>query len=85
MKLFVYSIFDSRAGQYLTPTFESSDAVAARNFSHAVATSGSILTSHRFDFSLVRIGVFDVDSGEIDSYSHSDFELILRGADVDVH
>lgn len=80
----VYSIYDRRAGQYLTPTFEQSDPVAVRNFVHAVMTSGTILTSHRSDFDLFQIGSFDSDSGELLSFRPADFELVCRGGDIDV-
>lgn len=60
----VYSIRDSRTG-FLHPTFEVNDAVAARNFSHAVQQSDSVLFTHASDFSLFRIGTFEEDTGRL--------------------
>lgn len=60
----VYSIRDSKIG-FLYPTFEVNDAVAARNFSHAVQQSDSVLFTHASDFSLFRIGTFEEDTGRL--------------------
>ena len=42
MKFGVYAIRDSKSG-FMTPTFEPNDAVAMRNFTHAVFNSSSVL------------------------------------------
>lgn len=62
----VYAMKDARLG-WLQPTFEPNDEVAFRNFEHAVQTSGTIMTSHKTDFSLYKIGTFDTESGLINS------------------
>lgn len=64
MKFNVYSIRDIKTG-FLSPTFEINDAVAVRNFSHAVQQSGSVLFTHASDFQLFHIGTFDSDSGKL--------------------
>lgn len=64
MKLNVYSIRDSKTG-FLSPTFEINDAVAMRNFEHAVVNSDSVLFSHARDFDLFKIGTFDSDTGRL--------------------
>lgn len=64
MKFNVYSIRDSKTG-FLSPTFEVNDAVAMRNFEHAVVNSDSVLFSHARDFDLYKIGTFDSDTGKI--------------------
>lgn len=64
MKFNVYSIRDSKTG-FLSPTFEVNDAVAMRNFEHAVENSDSVLFSHARDFDLYKIGTFDADTGKI--------------------
>lgn len=66
MILNVYAMKDSRSG-WLNPTFEANDQIAVRNFTHAVQTSGTVLTSHKQDFSLYQIGTYDTDSGLINS------------------
>lgn len=79
MNLGVYTIKDKKVG-YLNPTFEQNDEVAARNFVHAVQTSGTILTSHREDFALYRLGMFDTQVGR---FTLGDVpELVIDGGDV---
>lgn len=77
----VYAMHDRLAG-YLTPTVEINDAVAMRNFEHAVLTSNSIINSHSDDFNLCKIATFDSNSGEIKSVFP--VEVILTGAAVQV-
>lgn len=62
MKYGVYSINDSLTG-FLSPTFELNDAVALRNFEHAVVSSPSLFTSHPEHYTLYRIGSFDSTTG----------------------
>lgn len=65
MKMFIYSIRDFKTG-FLAPTVEPHDAVAQRNFEHAVLQSEQTLFfSHPEDYALFRIGSFDTDTGEI--------------------
>lgn len=75
----IYSIRDARTG-FLHPTFEVNDAVAARNFEHAVVNSDSVLFSHASDFSLYRLGLFDEESGQITPDPMPVF--VINGADV---
>lgn len=60
----IYAIRDVKAG-FLSPTFESADAIAIRNFSHAVINSSDVLKTFAGDFSLYRLGTYDTDSGVI--------------------
>uniref|UniRef100_A0AAU8B2K7 Nonstructural protein n=1 Tax=Dulem virus 139 TaxID=3145616 RepID=A0AAU8B2K7_9VIRU len=64
MNFKVYSIRDVKTG-FMSPTFEINDAVAMRNFEHAVQNSGTVLFTHAGDFSLFCIGTFDSDSGRL--------------------
>lgn len=64
MKFNVYAMRDTHTG-YMTPTFEINDAVAIRNFEHAVQSSGSVLSSHAIDFDLYRIGLYDTETGRL--------------------
>lgn len=64
MKFNVYAIRDVHTG-FLSPTFEINDAVAMRNFSHAVQQSESVLFTHASDYSLFRVGSFDSDTGRL--------------------
>lgn len=58
----VYAMRDVKTG-FLTPSFDSNDETAIRNFSHAVINSDSIIFSFAQDFSLYRIGSYDSDTG----------------------
>lgn len=64
MICYVYAIRDAKAG-FLSPTFETADAIAIRNFSHAVINSTDVLKTFAGDFSLYRLGTYDTDSGVI--------------------
>uniref|UniRef100_A0AAU8B7G6 Nonstructural protein n=1 Tax=Dulem virus 106 TaxID=3145583 RepID=A0AAU8B7G6_9VIRU len=64
MNIKVYAIRDICTG-YMTPTFEINDAVAIRNFEHAVTSVDSVLRSHASDFDLFRIGQYDSDTGRM--------------------
>lgn len=61
----VYSIFDSAAAVFTSPTIDISDASAIRAFKQALANPGSIMNFKPEDFSLYQIGSFDVETGVI--------------------
>lgn len=63
MILGVYAMRDVHTG-FLTPTVEQNDAVAMRNFQHAIL-SGGVLSTHSADFALCRLGSYNSDSGEL--------------------
>ena len=77
MKLGVYCIKDCKVG-WLTPTVDSNDATAARNFVHAMKNTNSILYTHSKDFDLWKIGEFDSDTGVISGILPC--ELVFEGA-----
>lgn len=59
----VYSIRDMKSG-FLAPSVEVNDAVAQRNFEHAVLNSEqSLFFSHPEDYVLMKIGEMDSDKG----------------------
>lgn len=65
MKFGVYSIRDFKSG-FLAPTVEVNDAVAQRNFEHAVLNSEqSLFFSHPEDYALYKIGELDSDKGQL--------------------
>lgn len=80
MLLGVYAMRDVHTG-YMTPTVEQNDAVAVRNFSHAVQ-SGGVLTTHAADFALCRIGSYDTDAGTL---IPQPIAVIISGKDVIDH
>lgn len=75
----VYAIRDVRSG-FMTPAVEPNDAVAHRNFAHAVQNSESILFTHSSDFTLFKIGTYDSDSGKITPLEL--IEVVCSGTDV---
>lgn len=79
MKFGVYSIQDLKTG-FMSPTYELNDAVAMRNFEHAVRNGDSVLFSHAADFRLMKIGTFDSDSGRLEPLDL--VTVILDGKDV---
>lgn len=80
MKFGIYCIQDLKS-TYMTPTVDQSDATAIRNFDHAVRNAGSILTSHKDDFRLMKLGEFDSDSGEIVPSLPS---IVIEGKDIEL-
>lgn len=63
----VYSIRDVKSG-FMTPTVEVNDAIALRNFAHAVQNTDSVLFTHFKDFALYKLGTFDSETGAIGSF-----------------
>lgn len=70
----IYVIKDARSG-FMTPTFDINDAIAARNFEHAVMNSDSVLFSHAKDFSLYCLGQYDPASGQITPFDTPQFVI----------
>lgn len=60
----VYSIRDAKTG-FMTPTIDSNDASATRNFFHAIVNSETVLRTYSADFDLYCLGHFDSDSGQL--------------------
>lgn len=60
----VYAMRDSLSG-FMQPTIEQNDAIAVRNFRHAVLNPDSVLFSSAKDFDLCKLGSFDTSSGLI--------------------
>lgn len=77
MNFGLYAIRDVKTG-FMTPTIENSDEAAARNFTHSVVNSDTILYSFAQDFSLYKIGTYDSDSALVTPISP--IQLILEGA-----
>lgn len=77
----VYSIFDSAAGVFTAPTIDISDASAVRSFQQAIANSGSIMNFKPDDFSLYQVGSFNVETGELESWSPP--SRLIVGSDGD--
>lgn len=81
MKFNIYCFYDMVDQSYSTVHLENKDAVAIRNFQYAIQTSNTILSHRREDFKLMKIGIFDSDTGIIDPILNP--ELIFKGEDVE--
>lgn len=64
MILRMYAMRDRLTG-YMSPTVEQNDAVAVRNFRHALVTTNSILRSSPADFDLCYIADYDSENGMV--------------------
>lgn len=70
MILNVYSVFDSKLASFGRPWYEMTDASAIRVFSDAVNDNSNPANQwykHPEDFSLYKLGVFNDESGEIET------------------
>lgn len=76
MKLGVYVVRDVKS-TFMTPTVDQNDSVAVRNFAHAIMTSGSVISSHKEDFELYKIGEYDNETGFIVPFDVR--ELVAEG------
>lgn len=64
MILGVYAMKDNLSG-FLSPTFESNDDVAMRNFAYAISHKDTLLYAQKKDFDLYKIGEYDTDTGHL--------------------
>lgn len=67
MKLFVFSVFDSKAAFFGNPICDQRVASAVRSFTDACnASDDNGFTKHPEDYSLFILGEFDNETGEFD-------------------
>lgn len=78
MILNVYAIRDEKTG-FLTPTVDQNDAAAMRNFAHACMNNQSLFFTHAADYSLMKIGEYDTDTGLISAVAP---QPLISGTDV---
>ncbi len=60
---FVFSVFDSKVGAFLTPFFCKNRAVALRSFMSACQDVGSDFHRYAGDYTLFEIGEWDPEKG----------------------
>ncbi len=60
---FVFSVFDSKVGAFLTPFFSANRAVALRSFTTACQDGGSDFHRYAGDYTLFEIGEWDPVKG----------------------
>ena len=63
--LVFYAIYDSAVGAYMRPYVMQSDGQALRTFIDEVAREDSEIGKHPEDYSLFRLGSFDVEKGTL--------------------
>lgn len=61
----IYTVYDEKAGAYLTPFFMPTDGMALRAITDALTDKEHQFTKHSEDFTLYRIGIFDDSDGAI--------------------
>lgn len=66
MKMFIYSIYDTASAAYMRPFFQQSDGQALRSFSDIANDPNHDIGRHPEDYTLVRIGTFNDQTGKID-------------------
>ena len=81
MKMPVYSYRDNKVG-FMSPMIDQNDDSAIRGFSYAINNREGIMGFSPADFDLYQIGVFDSDTGIIESTSAGSPLLIVSGTSV---
>lgn len=66
MKLYVYSVFDSKSRCYSNPFYMANDGMAIRAFTDNVNNKESTSHHHPEDYSLYLLGDYDDTTGEIE-------------------
>lgn len=88
MKVNIYAIYDSKAKAYLQPWFAPNSATAFRNIEKAMRNPQSPFVDFPADFNLFELGVFDDESGIIETHSapqnHGNFLQFVPADPVDV-
>lgn len=73
MKKPIFCVYDNVAKIYLTPIFsEATDGVAVRTIQTTMENAEHQFTKHAQDFTLVRLGLFDDELGDVDQSSKAD-------------
>lgn len=69
----VCAVWDVKAAAFSTPMFFATAALAVRAFSSAVEAPRSPLAEHPADFSMLRLGEFDPNSGKFTCLATPEF------------
>lgn len=70
-----YAFYDTKSNKYDTPFFCQSDTFARRHYAMVVKDTKNIISNFQEDFDLVRLGSFNLGSGE---FTHN-IEVIVNG------
>lgn len=66
-KMVCICVHDVKAEAYMTPIFVPTNLVAVRSFTEAVNQEGHEFASHSEDYSLWRIGTYDVETAKLEA------------------
>lgn len=66
MKMPIYSVRDVKVG-FMAPYADQSEASAVRGFSYAINGNNGLMNFSPKDFDLYEVGLFDTDTGTIES------------------
>lgn len=65
MKVFLYSIRDTKAGYYNPPYVSPNSMTAARDFQLRVREDNSLMGKFPEDYQLEEVGAFDYETGKV--------------------
>lgn len=83
--LTMYTIFDHKGGRFDTPFFAYNDVMAERRFVMGLKDKNTVMGNFPTHFSLVKLGEFDVLTGNFMPYSEPFGDrCILEGGQVDL-
>lgn len=66
MVIKVFSVYDVKAGAYMTPFFAQTSGIAQREFMLACRKEGHIFNDSPADYTLFELGEFKPDSGALE-------------------
>lgn len=78
----VYSIRDMVAGTFMSPTIDTNDNCAKRNFEQIATATRGMVNFRPSDFSLYKVADFDVETGLM--IPITPVELIMSGDSIEV-
>lgn len=78
MQLMAFSIYDSKVMTYSPPMWMRSVGECMRTVSNTLASGESMLSRNPEDFALVRIGVFDDQTGVLTPTDHESFGPLVQ-------
>lgn len=74
----MFSIFDSKTGAFSAPFFANNSGVAIRMLEDTMRDNESTLSRHPADFTLVRVGTFDAQTGVVAAINHESLGSLVQ-------
>lgn len=84
MKLYAFTVYDSKVAAYLPPFFMRSVGEAVRSFSDTVNHKESAFNKHPADYVLFQIGSFDDSKGIYEATTHVNLGVAIEFLDKEV-